>query len=98
MVEQGKLAFKNAPVETYDMTWEDMAETVIDAILPQVSTVAELEALPFGVKVLDAHGDVWWAESEPHRWWSGSAERGWPSVDVVDAGPLTVVWMPEESS
>lgn len=74
----------------------DRLDLILDAILPQVTTVAELEALHSDAILIDREGDAWWAEPEPHRWWSGTAERGWPSVDVIsDRAPLTLVWTPD---
>jgi hypothetical protein len=76
------------------------AEDAVDAILPQVTTVEELEALPNGSKFIDADGNFW-RSSWPHR--SISAwpylrtdrdEYDWGAARVLADGPLTVVWQP----
>jgi hypothetical protein len=72
---------------------------VLNAILPQVSTVAELEALPVWTKVLDRNGDVWWRTH--HSWDTFGDQRQqaqqWPARYVIESvAPLTVVWTPDE--
>jgi hypothetical protein len=75
-------------------------QTVLNAILPQVSTVAELEALPVGVKVLSpATGDVW-VKGQSDWTGTGGGFSGHRSNEQVmlrhQGGTLTVVWTPDE--
>ena len=81
----------------------EFSNTVLDAILPQVTTVAELEALPFDAKVIDPTGEVWAryrlaAQGErPLRWRSTRGADGWTSERLLSGPgvtPLTVVWQP----
>lgn len=75
------------------LTTEHVARAVLDAILPQVTTVAELEALSMGSRLVDANGDVY----RP----SGSglilSESGTLIRIERALTPLTVVWQPEVS-
>lgn len=68
------------------------AAAVLDAVLPQVTTVDELEALPAETIGLTGHGEVWTTDGEGH-WTEFSAGDGWWHVSNV-ALPLTVVWQP----
>lgn len=75
--------------------YRKQARIMLDAILPQVSTVAELEALPQGTVLMGmAH------EHGPRfaRWWGDAAAINgtkWEGVDLLHYyGPLTVVWQP----
>lgn len=78
-------------------------EAVINAILPQVTTVEELEALPYDAKVVDKSGEVWaryylaTSGQRPLRWRSSRGAYGQTSSRLVAMGlvPLTVVWRPE---
>ena len=78
------------------------AAAALNALLPQVTTVAELEALPFRTTVLDSDGDPWQryylatSGPRPLRWRSAKGTYGKTSEWLAKAGPLTVVWTPEE--
>lgn len=73
------------------------AVRILDAILPQVTTVSELEALPKGVKVLDGRGYV---HQIDHLWKHHMA--GYVANDTADLvrhlQPLVVIWQPEVTS
>ena len=79
-----------------------MGATVLDAILPQVTTVEELEALPFDAKVVDRDGEVWARYHlaakgpRPLRWRNSRGNYGRTSHQLIAMGcsPLTVVWTP----
>lgn len=64
-----------------------VAETILDAILPQVTTVAELARVPHGSILLGSNGEyrpvplVFTEVANPADW------IGWYA-------PLTVVWQP----
>jgi hypothetical protein len=81
------------------------AEDAVDAILPQVTTVAELEALPYGAVLVAATGDAYtWLSSisvsindEGHVSWD-SAETLIERAEDDAEGPMTVVWQPEVTS
>ena len=69
-----------------------MGATVLDAILPQVTTVEELEALPAGSIVIDN-------EDEPQTklsdgWWRAPLGGDLDADQLSNYGPLTVVWTP----
>jgi hypothetical protein len=83
--------------------WDDLSGTVqqqyradaaavLDAVLPQVSTVEELEALPAGAKVLDTAGDVYWKLSTGRFRDLRGNDDG--AEHVTFFAPLTVVWTP----
>lgn len=57
------------------------AEDVLDALLPQVSTVEELAELPWNAVVATADGHTYRAESPLMAY-------------VLQRGPVTVVWSP----
>src|SRR5690349_8590563 len=67
--------------------WGDNAEAVIDAILPQVTTVEELGALPFAAKLIDEDGHLWWRPSgqplSEWPWLRTDADRWDHRVDDV---------------
>lgn len=84
---------------------ESIGKSVLDAILPQVTTVAELEALPLGAKVLDQHGWIWEKYTARSRgrgelpaWRSTQGAYNMPNSHLDRQGPLTVVWTPEVTS
>lgn len=74
-----------------------MGTTIVDAVLPQITTVEELEALPSGAKVLDASGEVWRVVRWPYQtlFYSTVATLGvHEAAEIVARGPLTIVWQP----
>lgn len=107
MVRKGTaaLADVNADFEPYrdgtpDGNAVDYATAVLDAVLPQVSTVAELEALPVGTLLVSPVGELvnvldWDGSKRYHSLdgltvgWAEAAMDRWGSF-----GPLTVVWQP----
>lgn len=75
------------------------AAAMVDAILPQVTTVEELEALPVGAQVLDGAGVVWrtwrWNDNFEMFFYSSIASLGpFDVAEIATRGPLTVVWQP----
>lgn len=89
------------------LTTEHVARAVLDAILPQVTTVAELEALPYGSLLLrqpdgyETPRTLTWRRGYYQKAGGGYAGSlfymdGMADVTVVlAAGPLTVIWQPE---
>lgn len=75
--------------------YRERARVILDAILPQVSTVAELEALPNTALLKSITGEVW-QKSLPG--WDCLSEDGtaglYSSEAVASRGPLTIVWSP----
>jgi hypothetical protein len=76
-----------------------LANAILDAILPQVTTVEELEALDGDVVLVSESGATW----RTYRLRSGTVllspgnqktPRFHPEVVLSDQGPLTVVWQP----
>lgn len=78
-------------LSTPDETDDARARIVLNAILPQVTTVAELEALPHLSVVLDSEGEPW------TRWLNGWTKDA-TSEQLSHVGPLTVVWTPTTGS
>lgn len=80
--------------------YRENAAAVVDAILPQVTTVEELEALPLNTKVIDAGGEAWARYylaakgPRPLRWRNSRGGYGRTSIDIARCGPLTVVYQP----
>lgn len=73
----------------------EVADAVLDAVLPQVSTVAELASLPLGTKLLAANGSVWWRVYDFEWWRTESDSYDHQSANLLgNRGPLTVVWSP----
>lgn len=70
---------------------QERTDQLLDAILPQVTTIEELETLPVWSGVLDRHGDHW-RRGDDGAWW----RNGNPTLsgDLLGLGPLTVVWQP----
>lgn len=74
----------------------DIAHDVLGAILPQLTTVAELEALPKGAVVVSEDGFA-------YEHCGGRGFNGWTALGggrektsgVAADAPLTVVWTPE---
>jgi hypothetical protein len=71
----------------------DQARSILDAVLPQVSTVDELEALPESAVIVDQIGVLWWRGHDSQHWW-GMTHKGWSHADLLQRGSLTVVWTP----
>lgn len=72
----------------------DVARVVLDAILPQVTTVEELEALPEGALLANPGGVFSWrARLKLLRGVSDWLDYEPADVFKVE-GPLTVVWTP----
>jgi hypothetical protein len=62
-----------------------VSEMILDAILPQVTTVEELRALPDDTLLINDSGSSF-------RWFSG--ERNEADIDWwIDRLPMTVVWV-----
>lgn len=62
-------------------------------ILPQVTTVEELDALPVGVIAVDAEGCAW--ERKANRTWAVPGVRAqFLNQDAMECPPLTIVWQP----
>jgi len=87
----------------HDLDYE-LAKAILAAILPQVGTVEELEALPVGTTLLGSDGSAWDA-----RWTRRYDGTGYLEFRYFvnfagfeiraeqllnDIGPLTVVWRP----
>jgi hypothetical protein len=71
-----------------------VARQVLDAILPQVTTVEELEALPDGSVLADNLGAMLWRRRlQLLRDIGGNGYDREPN-DVLIDNPLTVVWTP----
>jgi hypothetical protein len=66
---------------------QDVASAILDAILPEVSTVEELEALPSYSVLISAGGTLFHRHSGPIVGLAGAA--------AAALMPLTVVWRPE---
>lgn len=84
MVEKAALVLDAAYPGEYVAT--EAARAVLDAILPQVTTVAELEALPSGSLLVTPNG-----EPVRHLYAHWQTERAW----LETYGTLTLVWQPE---
>lgn len=79
------------------MTGEHVAEAVLDAILPVVTTVAELEALPNRTVVIDDRGNPWRRTDSDEMGsfcWTSFVWGAALSHSLAERGPLTVVWRP----
>lgn len=74
-----------------------MAQEVVDAILPQVLTVEELEALAEGTKLIDEAGTIWWVRNRRRGSFPMYLRNDADHMDhPADARrlPLAVVWSP----
>lgn len=76
-----------------------MAERALDAILPQVTTVEELEALPVGTLLVNSVGGVIRVSHLPVgnpeiRGYRSDEYTGRDPSNFLDEKPLTVVWTP----
>lgn len=72
----------------------DWAAALLNELLPQVTTVEELEALPKGAKLLGADGSTWMQHLEAWRSDTYSIRRSSTLLELKKANPLTVVWQP----
>jgi hypothetical protein len=76
-----------------------LAAQAVSAILPQVTTVEELEALRVGALLVGKHPDVSGQQiaiargSDRYRYTNGRHEFSSARV-AKESGPLTVVWQP----
>jgi hypothetical protein len=72
----------------------DCATAVLDAVLPQITTAEQLEALPSPVVVVDAFERAWQKHRGLTAWWPtvGLVQT---SEELIARGPLTVVWQPQ---
>lgn len=103
MIKRGGNALSRFGVSHYPNAL-NMAQVVIDAILPQVTTVAELEALPDHTAIANS-GDLWQIGysllvGRMVRNIAGSqsfSTAGFAAFMESNA-PLTVVWAPEVTS
>lgn len=78
------------PAESY----EDDARRVVDALLPQVTTVEELEALPPRTVVVGVRGVTWVRGDRDHFPWVGTLWGSASSHSVIESAPLLVAWQP----
>ena len=75
----------------------DAVRAVLNTVLPQVTTVAELEALPLG-SIVVSHNGYPFERSFDNEMSVGGEFKG-SVTDIVNTfAPLTVVWTPEESA
>lgn len=95
-IQRAAQALAEVPEELRSGNYSD-AILVLDAILPQVTTVAELEALPIWSVVLFPDGAPY-RKASSDRWWSstGAVLLAYDLAAPANyEGPLTVVWTPE---
>lgn len=96
MVEKAAEAISQTYEPGGPTTAEDKsaARAVLDSVLPQVTTVAELEALPWGSVLLSQYGVayIWYADENRFR----VGNYRFTPFDALADGSLTVVWQPEE--
>ena len=72
------------------------ASCVVNAVMPVVDTVEALDALPYGTKLLDAAGSVWWRSGIRGFWFADPGVTALRSTEVLaEAPPVCVIWMPE---
>jgi hypothetical protein len=81
---------------------EEVVAAILDVILPQVTTVAELEALPLRTLLVSDYGNSFLISPDPHqrgrRFVTPQGDR-WSADWVIRAnGHVTVVWSPEVTS
>ncbi len=100
MIEKGVDALVACPTTAF----RDQSRAVVDAILPQVAAVEELEALPPGTILLTERGElvqslrrftghpVYWFEFIDGIWRGGELRSD--GLLAAARGPLTVVYQP----
>jgi len=85
-----------------DMLYPNEARHFADAVLAAgyrkprtITSVEELRALPIGAMVMDTDPDVC-RKVGLNTWRSLTETADWtyPSEDIVDSGPFTVLWEP----
>lgn len=64
------------------------AEAIVDAVLPQVTTVDEVTALPHRTVLVSAEGEIF------HWSWRMPMNLRLVAEGMLESGPLTVVWQP----
>ena len=91
MIEKGVDALVACPTTAF----RDQSRAILDAVLPQVTTVEELEALPCPALLL---GALVGRLPAVFRWTNGQLyyEDGSMrlTLQASEFGPLTVVWQP----
>lgn len=99
MVEKTLDEITRALRDPRDVPADELSRRILDAILPQVETVEELEALPIGTSLLRTDetgaGLYDWCtdgRSGKPRLWTGQYPI--PASALADYLPLTVVWSP----
>jgi hypothetical protein len=97
MVERAMAAQEGPEWPTHP---RDIATAILDAIMPQVTTVEELEALPIRAVLISRLGITWGIYPLANgavllHPTNQKTPRFIPEVVLRDQGPLTVVWTPE---
>lgn len=73
-----------------------LRDTITHATRTSCTTKAELDDLPERTLVVNGRGQVWHA-GRPHAdgrfWWTIGNELPATAEDVLDGGPVAVVWM-----
>ena len=92
----GEYAEWDALRESVRRDYRSEAADVVDALLPQVTTVEELEALPSHTVIVTPEGGP--LEKMQTKWLHMGALWASTAAEVVECsrerGPLTVVWKP----
>lgn len=78
-------------------TSEHVARAVLDAVLPQVTTAAELDALTLGTIVV-SHNGYPFERAFGNAMSVGGEPAGTTDGIAAQFAPLTVVWTPEVTS
>ena len=66
------------------VTYARVAEAVLDAVMPQITTADDLRALPYETLLVDFDGGA------PARWTEHT-----DADDLMRHGPMVVVWQPD---
>jgi hypothetical protein len=97
------LGFIETDTDTDDIERTEAA-AVVDAVLPQITTAEQLDALPLRTKVLAADGNTWekymarsWGKGPAWRSTKGGGAYNRSARSVAEYGPFTVVWQPSEA-
>ena len=75
----------------------DQAEAVLDAILPQVTTVTELPQVAIALTTPEPHGypvGIFWMGRNAYYLNTGEVIPKSTLAHLLACGPLTVVWQP----